>query len=152
LASPSCAWPNLPDVGCGDGVLAGEIARRGSVVTGLDADALMIAAAGRQAEASQFQLHFLVGRAENLPFPDATFNRVLAVTTLCFVQDAEQAIGEMARVLKPGGSLVIGELGRGAFGPLTDEFELGSVIRLGGWQDSARRLDFAALCPPPVWT
>ena len=41
----------LLDVGCGDGILAGEIARRGSVVTGLDADALMIAAARQRAEA-----------------------------------------------------------------------------------------------------
>ena len=105
------AGKTLLDVGCGDGVIALELVRRGAIVTGLDADPAMIAAAGRRAEVERLQLRLVEGRAESLPFPDAGFDRVLAVATLCFVPDAERAVTEMARVLKPGGRLVIGELG-----------------------------------------
>lgn len=102
----------LLDVGCGDGELASKLARRGAIVTGLDADPAMIAAARRHAGAEGTLLHLVEGKAERLPFDDAVFDRVVAVTVLCFVRNAERAIMEMARVLKPGGSLVIGELGR----------------------------------------
>jgi SAM-dependent methyltransferase len=47
-----------------------------------------------------------------LPFADCSFDVVLAVTVLCFIEDADRAMREMARVLRPGGRLVIGELGR----------------------------------------
>ncbi len=102
----------LLDVGCGDGALASELARRGAIVTGLDADPAMIAAAARRTKIEGTQLHLVEGQAERLPFNDAAFDLVIAVTVLCFVRDAKQAFIEMARVLKPGGQLVIGELGR----------------------------------------
>jgi SAM-dependent methyltransferase len=102
----------LLDVGCGDGALALELARRGAIVTGLDADPVMIAAARRRTEIEGTQLHLVEGQAEKLPFADAAFDLIVAVTVFCFVRDAERAVAEMARVLKPGGRLVIGELGR----------------------------------------
>lgn len=102
----------LLDVGCGDGVFALELARRGASVTGLDSDPDMVAAARARAEAESPQSYFVEGTAERLPFGDATFDLVVAVTVLCFVRDAEHAVTEMARVLKLGGRLVIGELGR----------------------------------------
>lgn len=100
------------DVGCGDGALASAMSRRGGRVTGLDPGSRMLQAARRRAEAESVDLHLVPGRAEALPFADATFDRVVAVTVLCFIPQADQAIAEMARVLKPGGRLVIGELGR----------------------------------------
>ncbi len=106
------AGKTLLDVGCGDGALASELARRGAIVTGLDADPVMIAAARQRAEIEGTQLHLVEGQAERLPFDDAAFDRVDAVTVLCFVRDADRTVMEMARVLKPGGLLVIGELGR----------------------------------------
>ena len=108
----SVADKALLDVGCGDGALASELARRGAIVIGLDADSVMIAAAQRRTDIEGTRLRLIEGRAEGLPFGDATFDGVLAVTVLCFVRDAERAVAEMARVLKPGGRLVIGELGR----------------------------------------
>lgn len=108
----SGADKTLLDVGCGDGALATELARRGAIVTGLDADPAMIADARRRTEIEATQLRLIEGQAENLPFNDAAFDCVLAVTVLCFIRDAERAVAEMARVLKPGGRLVIGELGR----------------------------------------
>ena len=50
-----------------------------------------------------------------MPFKEAAFDLVLAVTTLCFVRDAKRVVMKMTRVLKPGGRLVIGELGRSSF-------------------------------------
>jgi len=47
--------------------------------------------------------------AERLPFPDAVFDRVLVVDALHHFRDQERAVSEMARVLRPGGRLVIEE-------------------------------------------
>ena len=102
----------LLDVGCGDGAMASRLARQGALVAALDSEAAMIAAARRRRESEAAHYWLVTGRAENLPFADATFDRVIAVTVLCFVRDGAQAVREIARVLKPGGRLVIGELGR----------------------------------------
>lgn len=108
----SVADKTLLDVGCGDCEIALELARRGAIVTGLDADPAMISAARRRIESELTQMDLVEGQAEKLPFNDRAFDLVLAVTVLCFVGDTEQVLKEMARVLKPGGRLVIGELGR----------------------------------------
>ncbi len=76
-----------------------------------DADVGMISEARRRGPLASIPLKFIVGQAQKLPFEDATFDRVIAVTVLCFVDDAGKAIAEMARVLRPRGRLVIGELG-----------------------------------------
>ncbi|WP_291842483.1 class I SAM-dependent methyltransferase [Bradyrhizobium sp.] len=102
----------LLDVGCGDGAIAFGLAQQGATVTALDADPSMIAAARVREKNEATRVQFVEGDAESLPFGDATFDVVVAVTVLCFVQDAERAVKEIARVLKPGGRLVIGELGR----------------------------------------
>lgn len=108
----SVAGKTLLDVGCGDGAFTAELARRGALVTGLDPDPVMIAAARQRDKGKTTQLRLIQGRVEALPFHDNSFDYTLSVTTLCFVQEAQRAITEMARVLKPGGRLVIGELGR----------------------------------------
>jgi SAM-dependent methyltransferase len=52
------------------------------------------------------------GVAEYLPFPDASFDYVLMVTTICFVDDVGEALREAHRVLRPGGCIVIGFVDR----------------------------------------
>lgn len=106
------AGVHVLEVGCGDGALAVELAQRGAVVVGVDASEQMIAAARKRAEAAGVDVTFRVGRAEVLPFDRDTFDLVVAQTILCFVEDGSPAFGEIARVLHPGGKLVIGELGR----------------------------------------
>lgn len=53
-----------------------------------------------------------IGVAEALPFPDAGFDAVLMVTTVCFVADLPRALAETRRVLRPGGTLVVGFIDR----------------------------------------
>lgn len=100
------------DVGCGDGVLATTLAAAGAQVTGLDASADMLATARRRADASGVALELVEGEAEHLSFADGSFDVVLSVATLCFSADPDRPVREMARVLRPGGRLVLGELGR----------------------------------------
>lgn len=100
------------DVGCGDGELAVELARRGAIVTGIDASAAMIEAAQERARQHDADIDFQVASAENLPFSPEQFDIVTAITILCFVMDPAPAFREVARVLRPGGRFVIGELGK----------------------------------------
>ncbi len=100
------------DVGTGDGTYAIEAAARGAVVAALDLEQEMLEAARGRAASRGVDVTLRPGRAEQLPFDDACFDAVIAVTVLCFVPDAEVAVREMARVLVPGGRLVLGELGR----------------------------------------
>jgi SAM-dependent methyltransferase len=100
------------EVGTGDGTYAIEAARRGAVVTALDPNPKMLSAARARATSSGIRVAFREGRVEQLPFEDGAFQLVLAVTALCFVARPDAALREMARVLTPGGRLVLGELGR----------------------------------------
>lgn len=100
------------DVGCGDGELAVELWRRGASVTGIDASNSMIDAATLRAHQHNADIALGVAVVQDLPFPPQSFDIIVAVTVLCFVEDAAPVFREMARVLRPGGRLVIGELGK----------------------------------------
>lgn len=81
-------------------------------MVGLDPDVKMLGAARARAETARLPLDLVEGRIEELPFASERFDVVTAVTVLCFVRDEASAWREMARVLRPGGRLIIGELGR----------------------------------------
>lgn len=100
------------DVGTGDGSYALEAASRGAAATGVDVDPEMLRAAEQRASAMNLDVTFVQGHAERLPVDDERFDLVLAVTVLCFVEDPASSFRELARVLRPGGRVVIGELGR----------------------------------------
>jgi ubiquinone biosynthesis O-methyltransferase len=100
------------DVGCGDGEFAVELKKRGAIVVGIDASAEMIDAAKSRSKLQNADIDFQVAMAEHLPFLAGQFDVVTAITILCFVDDAAPVFREIARVLRPGGRLVIGELGK----------------------------------------
>lgn len=106
------AGKRVLDVGTGDGTYAMETASLGAVVTALDPQQDMLNATRRRMRQGGHSVRLRRGRVEALPFDDQSFDVVLAVTVLCFVPDARTAAREMARVLVPGGRLVIGELSR----------------------------------------
>lgn len=111
LAGDVCGRTVL-DVGSGDGILALVLAKLGADVTGIDSSAAMIDAAGRRAKRHGVEIAFERAHAEWLPCHPEEFDLVTVVTVLCFFQDPRPVLEEIARALKPGGRLVIGELGR----------------------------------------
>jgi SAM-dependent methyltransferase len=94
------------DVGCGTGALACAAAERvgpkGRVV-GLDPNEQMLAVARRKPTGVTWEL----GRAESLPFDDASFDKVVSQFALMFFESKPTAIAEMLRVLRPQGRLAI---------------------------------------------
>ncbi len=104
------------DVGCGDGSWARVAARQGAaLVVGCDPDPRMIARAAAPAARGAAAVDLAAARAQALPFADGSFDVVTCIAVLAFVPDAAAAIAEMARVLRPGGRLVIGDLGRWSY-------------------------------------
>jgi SAM-dependent methyltransferase len=94
------AGEHILDLGCGDGQLTLKIAATGADVEGVDASAQMVAAArGRGIAAEE-------GNAEALPYADRTFDAVFSNAALHWVHDHDAMMGEVRRVLKPGGRFV----------------------------------------------
>ena len=105
----------LLDLGCGAGRHAFEAARRGAQVVALDASDTDVkeAAALLEAMATEGQLGqggagaATVGDALGLPFADGTFDRVIAAEVLEHIPADRTAIGELVRVLRPGGTIAV---------------------------------------------
>ena len=84
------------------GVGTGRFAFSLGIVEGIDPSLRMLdIAAGRG-------IKTYAGTAENLPFPDGSFDGVLMALTLCFVANSQRALKECRRVLRPGGRLILG--------------------------------------------
>jgi SAM-dependent methyltransferase len=99
------------DVGCGTGRWVRRYQALGLQATGVDATIGML----RIARERKTTLPLIAGEANRLPLPDAAFDMVSDITVVQHIPAASQAqaIGEMTRVLKPGGRLVLMELIRG---------------------------------------
>jgi 2-polyprenyl-6-hydroxyphenyl methylase / 3-demethylubiquinone-9 3-methyltransferase len=91
------------DVGCGGGLLAEELARRGCAVTGVDPSRDSLEVARAHAAGSALSIKYLAGVAEALPFADEHFDAVICCDVLEHVDDLGAAVKEAARVLRPGG-------------------------------------------------
>lgn len=98
----------LPDegqvlsIGCGIGVHEAALRERrpGMQLTCSDLQDQML-------QAAPPDLHRVQADMTVLPFPDGTFDAVYEITALVFVHDPEKALSEMARVIRPGGRLVL---------------------------------------------
>ncbi|MBA3501592.1 MAG: class I SAM-dependent methyltransferase [Myxococcota bacterium] len=95
----------LLDAGCGTGELSAIALERGSVVTGIDNATRMIELC--RADPKLAAATFFEGTIESLPFESATFDAAVASMSVHFCDDVPRALGELFRVLAPGGRVVI---------------------------------------------
>lgn len=96
------------DYCCGNGILSRRLAHMGANVTGIDISPVSIDNAKAAAAAEQAQASFIVMDAENMTFSDDTFDYVLVSGVLHHL-DLDKAYAELARVLKPTGSVIATE-------------------------------------------
>ncbi|MCW4354437.1 class I SAM-dependent methyltransferase [Hoyosella sp. YIM 151337] len=96
------------DVATGTGALASRLARRGAKVTGIDLAPALIDTAKRLADEEDLTIEYEVGDAENLPYPDGSFDVVVSNVGAIFAPDHEAVARELARVTRSGGRLGMG--------------------------------------------
>lgn len=112
LALSCCPAPRrILDVGCGTGYLLRQLAARvpaAAELAGIDAAPAMIETA--RAAARDDRLRFSAGVAERLPFAAETFDLVVTTTSFDHWADQQAGLAECARVLTPGGQLVLADL------------------------------------------
>ena len=89
----------------GSGNTAISAARRFCEVTGMDLAPEWIEHARSRADAEGMEITFEVGDAEDLSYPDASFDVVLSSIGVMFCPNQEQAAGELLRVCRPGGKI-----------------------------------------------
>jgi len=128
------------DAACGTGVVSITAARLGARVTGLDLTPELLERARENARIAGVEVDWHEGDVENLPFGDATFDVVLSEFGHIFAPRPEVAIGEMLRVLKPGGTI--------AFSTWPPEMFVGRVFTLTA---SYLPPPPPGVAPPPQW-
>jgi ubiquinone/menaquinone biosynthesis C-methylase UbiE len=105
IAIPSGA--RVLDVACGTGNTAIPAARAGAVVTGIDIAPNLLEQARKRASAGHLEIQFQEGDAEQLPFPDGSFDVVLTMFGAMFAPRPAQVAAELLRVCRPGGVIAM---------------------------------------------
>jgi SAM-dependent methyltransferase len=95
------------DVACGSGNLSIPAARAGAVVTGVDIAPNLIETARKRALAEGLKIKFDEGDAEQLPYPDASFDVVVTMFGAMFAPRPEATAAELLRVCRPGGRIAM---------------------------------------------
>ncbi len=128
---------DILEIGCGTG-LNFPYYRNGAHVIATEPDPYMMARARERAAAASVTIDLREAAAEDLPFPDASFDFVIDTLVMCTVREPRKALSEIRRVLKPGGEYRFYEHVRyeNAFGALSQDL----VTPLWSW--------FGAGCHP----
>ena len=134
------AGQDVLDVATGTGNVAIRAAAAGAQVVGLDLTPELFETARRRAEAHDVTVDWLEGDAEDLPFDDDRFDRVLSTFGVQFAPRHEIVAQELARVCRPGG--LIGLVN------WTPEGQIGELFKIMGRYMPAPP-DYAS--PPPLW-
>jgi ubiquinone/menaquinone biosynthesis C-methylase UbiE len=133
------AGQRVLDVATGSGNTAIAAARRFCDVTGADYVDALLDRGRERAAAERLPVEFVHGDAEDLPFPDASFDVVLSTFGAMFAPDQERTAAEMVRVLRPGGAI-----GMANFTP--------ESLAGGFFMTAARyRLPVRGVKPPVLW-
>jgi len=141
------------EIGCGAGLATLELARRGYTVDSTDSSADMVALAShRIAQADLANVAVSVADAHELPYAAGSFELVLALGVLPWLHSPRRALGEIARVLAPGGCAILSADNRLRLNGLVDPLEsplsaparylwrAGRVVRGGPWTSALLRL------------
>lgn len=100
------------DIGTGGGLVAEPLARMGAHVTAIDADAQNIEAARAHANAQGFTIDYRVGDLDAVEGLQGTFDLVLALEVIEHVLEPQAFVAELARLVRPGGLLIMSTLNR----------------------------------------
>jgi ubiquinone/menaquinone biosynthesis C-methylase UbiE len=93
------------DVACGTGNATIPAAKAGARVTGLDFAAALLEIARERSADAMVEIDWVEGDAQELPFSDGSFDRVISTFGHMFAPDHERTAAEMKRVLRPGGAI-----------------------------------------------
>ena len=96
------------DAGCGTGIFTADIVETGARVVGLELALAMLRRALTKFPGQTFQP--VIGDMRYLPFADDSFQKTISITAIEFIQDAKTAVGELFRVTKPKGYIVVATL------------------------------------------
>jgi ubiquinone/menaquinone biosynthesis C-methylase UbiE len=105
-ADLQASWSVL-DVATGSGNAALAAARRGCTTVGIDFVPALLERARLRAKVEHLQVEFLEADAEELPFPDSSFDGVISVYGVMFAPDHRKAASELVRVCRPGGRIAL---------------------------------------------
>ena len=138
------AGDRVLDCATGTGDLALEFRRavgpEGEVI-GTDFCEAMLAHAPAKAARAKLPVRFEVADVLALPYPDASFDVASIAFGIRNVDDPERGLRELARVVRPGGRVVVlefGQPGGALFGPLYRLYSRRVLPRVGGWLSGAR--------------
>jgi SAM-dependent methyltransferase len=131
------------DVACGTGVVSVTAARTGAHVSGLDLSPVLLERAAQNASIAGAKIDFREGDAEALPYPDGAFDIVVSQFGHMFAPRPDVVVGEMLRVLKPGGRI--------AFSTWPPELLTGRMFTLVNKYMPPPPPDAPRPAAPPMW-
>jgi SAM-dependent methyltransferase len=100
------AGKDVIELGCGTAYISAWLARRGARVVGIDNSAAQLATARRLQREYGLELTLLHGNAEQVPYPDASFDLAISEYGACLWADPYRWVPEASRLLRPGGALI----------------------------------------------
>src|SRR5215203_5583443 len=133
------AGDKVLDVATGNGNTAISAARRFCDTTGIDYVPELIEHARKRAEVEGVQITFDVGDAEDLPYPDASFDVVLSTLGVMIAPDQEKVAEELLRICRPGGRIGLANW--------TPDGFIGNMLRTLGKHVPPP----PGIKPPPLW-
>ena len=108
------AEQKILEIGCGTGHFTLEMVQKGCRITGIDQAPKMLQQAQTKLSAYSKQVQLQIMDAQKLEYADNQFDSVFSMATLEFITDPQVAYHQMYRVVKPGGTIVLGTIQKGS--------------------------------------